>query len=89
MAAGLSAAGLRTGLHCTPYLQTALEKLDCDGQLARPAELVDLVEWIRPHVDAFAAVDPDGGATYGMVWVALTFEHFRRKAVDMLSLIHI
>ena len=83
VAAGLSASGLRTGLHCTPYLQTALEKLDCDGQLARPAELVDLVEWIRPHVDAFASVDPDGGATYGMVWVALTFEYFRRKAVDM------
>ena len=83
VAAGLSAAGLRTGLHCTPYLQTALEKLDCDGQLARPAELVDLVDWIRPHVDAFAAVDFDGAPTYGMVWVALTFEYFRRKAVDM------
>ena len=83
IAAGLTAAGLRTGLHCTPYLQTALEKFDCDAQLARPSELVDLVDWIRPHVDRFAATDPDGPPTYGMVWVALTFEYFVRTRVDI------
>ena len=83
LAAGLSASGLRTGLHCTPYLQTALEKFDCDGQLARPSELVDLVDWIRPHVDRFAATDPDGPPTYGMVWVALTLEYFVRARVDI------
>ncbi len=83
VAAGLSASGLRTGLHCTPYLQTALEKFDCDGQLARPSELVDLVDWIRPHVDRFAATDPDGQPTYGMVWVALTLEYFVRARVDI------
>lgn len=83
LAAGLSATGLRTGLHCTPYLQTALEKFDCDGRLARPSELVSLVDWIRPHVDRFAAADPDGPPTYGMVWVALTLEYFRRAQVDI------
>ena len=83
LAAGLSASGLRTGLHCTPYLQTALEKFDCDSRLARPSELVDLVDWIRPHVDRFAATDPDGPPTYGMVWVALTLEYFVRARVDI------
>lgn len=83
LAAGLSASGLRTGLHCTPYLQTALEKFVCDGQLARPSELVDLVDWIRPYVDRFAATDPDGQPTYGMVWVALTLEYFARARVDI------
>ncbi len=83
LAAGLSASGLRTGLHCTPYLQTALEKFVCDGQLARPSELVDLVDWIRPYVDRFAATDPDGQPTYGMVWVALTLEYFARAQVDI------
>ncbi len=83
VAAGLSAAGLRTGLHCTPYLQTALEKFVCDGQLARPSDLVDLVDWIRPYVDRFAATDPDGQPTYGMVWVALTLEYFARARVDI------
>ncbi len=83
LAAGLSASGLRTGLHCTPYLQTALEKFVCDGQLARPSDLVDLVDWIRPHVDRFASTDPDGQPTYGMVWVALTLEYFARARVDI------
>ena len=83
LAAGLSATGLRAGLHCTPYLQTALEKFDCDGRLARPSELVELVDWIRPHVDRFAATDPDGPPTYGMVWVALTLEYFHRAGVDI------
>lgn len=83
LAAGLSASGLRTGLHCTPYLQTALEKFVGDGQLARPSELVDLVDWIRPYVHRFAAADPDGQPTYGMVWVALTLEYFARARVDI------
>jgi dihydrofolate synthase/folylpolyglutamate synthase len=83
LAAGLSASGLRTGLHCTPYLQTALEKFECDGQLARPSDLVDLIDWIRPYVDRFAATDPDGPPTYGMVWVALTLEYFVRARVDI------
>ena len=83
VAAGLSAAGLRTGLHCTPYLQTAIEKFECDGRLARPSELVELVDWIRPYVDRFAVADPAGPPTYGMVWVALTLEYFRRAGVDI------
>ncbi|MBM4437542.1 MAG: bifunctional folylpolyglutamate synthase/dihydrofolate synthase, partial [Actinobacteria bacterium] len=86
VAAGLTAAGYRTGLHVSPYLQTPLEKFVLDGRLGRPRELVDLVAWIRPHVDAFARADRDGAPTYGMVWVALTFEYFRRAATDVLVL---
>ena len=33
IAAILPAAGYRTGLHTSPYLQTPLEKLQIDGQL--------------------------------------------------------
>ena len=83
VAAGLTASGLITGLHCTPYLQTVLEKFECDGCLARPAELAELVGWIRPHVDDFETEDPDGRPTYGMVCVALTLEFFRRRGVDI------
>ncbi len=86
IAAGLVADGQRSGLHVTPYLQTPLEKLWVNGRLARPGELAELVDWIRPHVQASARDDPDGPPTYGMVWVALTFEYFRRQAVDVLVL---
>ena len=86
IAAGLTAGGYRSGLHCTPYLQTPLEKFLCDGRVARPGELAELVAWVRPAVQAMARDDPAGRPTYGMVWVALTFEYFRRRAVDFLVL---
>ena len=81
IAGGLLAAGYATGLHAKPYLQTPLEKLWFDGRLARPGELAELVAWIRPAVEG-ARQRP----TPGMVWVALTFEYFRRAKVDALVL---
>ena len=83
IAAGLRAAGYSTGLHVTPYLQTPLEKFWLDGKLARPGELADLAAWVRPVVER---ADPRQPPTYGMVWVALTFEYFRRAGVDALVL---
>lgn len=83
IAEGLRAAGYSAGLHVTPYLQTPLEKFWLDGQLARPGELADLAAWVRPVVER---ADPREPPTYGMVWVALTFEYFRRAGVDALVL---
>ncbi len=83
IAEGLRAAGYLAGLHVTPYLQTPLEKFWLDGQLARPGELADLAAWVRPVVER---ADPRQPPTYGMVWVALTFEYFRRARVDALVL---
>lgn len=83
VAEGLRAAGYSTGLHVTPYLQTPLEKFWLDGRLARPGELADLAAWVRPVVER---ADPLQPPTYGMVWVALTFEYFRRARVDALVL---
>ena len=83
IAEGLRAAGYSAGLHVTPYLQTPLEKFWLDGQLARPGELADLAAWVRPTVER---ADPRQPPTYGMVWVALTFEYFRRAGVDALVL---
>lgn len=83
IAEGLRAAGYLTGLHVTPYLQTPLEKFWLDGRLARPGDLADLAAWIRPGVER---ADPCQPPTYGMVWVALTFEYFRRARVDALVL---
>ena len=83
IAEGLLTAGYSTGLHVTPYLQTPLEKFWLDGRLARPGELADLAAWVRPVVER---ADPCQPPTYGMVWVALTFEYFRRARVDALVL---
>ena len=83
VAAIVRSAGLRTGLHVTPYLQTPLEKLVVNDRLATPEEFWDLVEWFKSRIKGAAADGRTIEARYGSTWVALTFEYFRRAAVEL------
>lgn len=82
IAAILTAAGYRTGLHTSPYLQTAAEKLQLDGRLIDPDLFADLTgevltaheEWRRGGGDPL---------TYGEAWIALTALFFRHHAVEL------
>ena len=77
------ASGLKTGSHLTPYLQTPLEKLVVNDQLASREELVELVEWFERRRDSVRASGLVSEPRYGPTWVALTFEYFRRRNVDI------
>ena len=82
IAAILSAAGYRTGLHTSPYLQAATEKLQVGDRLIAPETFAGLVDEILEAAERFAA----GGEerlTYGEVWVALLALHFARERVDL------
>lgn len=74
----LRAAGVRTGLHVSPYLQVSTEKLWADGLYASARELADLVEWIRPIAEARRGPHVP---LHGMASVAIALEFFRRKRV--------
>ena len=52
IAAALSAAGLRTGLFTSPHLDRVEERMRIDGRPCEPEELVELVELVRPTVEA-------------------------------------
>jgi dihydrofolate synthase/folylpolyglutamate synthase len=68
LAAILTAAGYRTGVHTSPYLQVASEKLQRDGDLIEPERFVRLVDHLLERLDAF----PDARhITYGEAWIAL------------------
>ena len=77
------ASGLKTGSHLTPYLQTPLEKLVVNDQLASREELVELVEWFERRRDSARTPGLLSEPRYGPTWVALTFEYFRRRKVDI------
>ena len=80
IAAILGAAGYRVGLHTSPYLQAATEKLQVGGRLIAPGDFAGLVDEVLAARDAW----PDGGAlTYGEVWVALVAVHLARERVDI------
>src|SRR4030042_1929255 len=82
IAAGLQAAGYKTGLYTSPHLVTLRERIQGDGKPILKSDLASVVEVIKPHVEA---VDRDG--TYGELstfelLTAAAFVHFQRKRVD-------
>jgi dihydrofolate synthase/folylpolyglutamate synthase len=85
IAAILTAAGYRTGLHTSPYLQTPAEKLQLDGRLIAPDQFVDLVDEMMGAHNRWRAGGEDT-LTYGEVWLALTALFYTRNAVDVAVL---
>lgn len=82
IAAILTAAGYRTGLHTSPYLQTPAEKLQLDGKLISPEAYIDLVDaFFVAHSAWVEAGNPP--LTYGEGFNALTWMYFTRESVDI------
>jgi dihydrofolate synthase/folylpolyglutamate synthase len=82
IAAGLQAAGYRTGLYTSPHLVTLRERIQVNGKPILKRELESLIARMRPHVEA---VDHD--KTYGELstfelLTAAAFMQFQQKAVD-------
>jgi dihydrofolate synthase/folylpolyglutamate synthase len=80
-AAILRAAGLRIGLHVSPYLQSATEKIDVDGRFASASDFADLVRWVLPAARPLVH-DEAPASIHGMASVAVAFEAFRRARCD-------
>jgi dihydrofolate synthase / folylpolyglutamate synthase len=89
IAAALSAAGLRTGLFCSPHLHRLEERFSVDGRAATPAELVALTEAVRPTVAALDLVNEaqqHRGPTFFELTTAMGLLHFARSGVEVLVL---
>jgi dihydrofolate synthase/folylpolyglutamate synthase len=76
----LRSAGYKTGLHITPYLQVATEKLWYDGKYASAEEFIDLIEWIKPVCEKWKNPEVP---LHGMTSFGICLEYFRRKKVDI------
>ncbi|HET8524376.1 MAG TPA: Mur ligase family protein [Thermomicrobiales bacterium] len=81
IAAMLTAAGYRTGLHTSPYLQVATEKLQIDGQLIAGDRFGDLVDQTLAAAERWAGEGNDA-LTYGELWIALVAAYFAEERVD-------
>lgn len=80
-AAILTAAGYRTGLHISPYLQVSTEKLVIDGQLVKARRYAELVRELAAKVADWVAAG-HAPLLYGEFWVALTFLFMAEEGVD-------
>jgi dihydrofolate synthase/folylpolyglutamate synthase len=81
----MTAAGYRTGLHTSPYLQTPAEKLQGDGLLIEPEIYVALVDRVLAAHDTWLERG-ESALTYGEAWFALTSLYFRESDVDVAVL---
>jgi dihydrofolate synthase / folylpolyglutamate synthase len=76
-ASALQAAGYHVGLYTSPHLQEFTERIQVDGQPISPAELVELVDFIKPFVSQVERL-----TTFELM-TALGFLFFERKKVDV------
>ncbi len=80
IAAMLTAAGYRTGVHTSPYLQVASEKLQVDGELIEAGMFVRLVDHLLDRLEAFPESDH---ITYGEAWIALVMLFLEEISADV------
>ncbi len=76
MASALTAAGYKTGLYTSPHLQDYVERIQIDGQPVSHAQLVELVEQVKPHVAAVPKL------TTFEITTALGFLYFAQQKVE-------
>jgi dihydrofolate synthase/folylpolyglutamate synthase len=88
VAAALSAAGVRTGLFCSPHLHRLEERFVIDGQPIVPEALVALAEEVLPVADALDAADPHARRplTFFEVTTAMGLLHFAQRGVGAVVL---
>ena len=87
VAEGLRAAGYRVGRYTQPHLIDWRERTWVDGALITPEEVVELVERIRPEVEALeGTVGELGGITTYEVGTALTLSYFAERKVEIAVL---
>ncbi|MBN2804547.1 MAG: hypothetical protein JXR91_15750 [Deltaproteobacteria bacterium] len=79
----LQRLGLKVGLHTSPYLQSATEKIIIDGKYISADQFADLVEWIEPVAKEFLSpMTP--ASIHGMASVAIALEGFYSENVDVI-----
>jgi dihydrofolate synthase/folylpolyglutamate synthase len=76
-ASAMVAAGYRVGLYTSPHLKDFEERIQVNGEPISRSELVDLVDEIKPYVDALPWL------TTFEITTALGFWYFARQGVDI------
>lgn len=83
IAAALTAAGYRVGLHTSPHLQVLNERHQINGRPISTTRLAALWRGIRPAVQEVAQTSEFGTPSYFEVQVALSFRLFAEEKVDV------
>lgn len=80
----LVADGKNVGLYMSPYVTTAAENIQANGQLIDPALFVECVDEVLPIANAIAEEDPELRPSYSDIFFAIGFMYFKRIGVEWL-----
>ena len=82
LASVLTASGYTTGLYTSPHLIDIRERIRVDGEFISEADLISLVEKLKPEVEAVNLKASYGQLTTFELLTALGFLYFALKGVD-------
>ena len=85
LASILNAAGHRTGMFTSPYIERFEERIRVDGAMISPDELRDVTLAVREHAEAMAE-ETGGHPTEFELMTAVALEHFARCGCDIVVL---
>lgn len=85
LASILSAAGHRTGMFTSPYIERFEERIRVDGAMISPDELRDVTLAVREHAEAMAEETGDHPTEFELM-TAVALEHFVRCGCDIVVL---
>lgn len=85
LASILGAAGYRTGMFTSPYIERFEERIRVDGVMISPDELRDVTLAVREHAEAMAEETGDHPTEFELM-TAVALEHFARFGCDIVVL---
>ena len=85
LASILGAAGYRTGMFTSPYIERFEERIRVDGAMISPDELRDVTLAVREHAEAMAEETGDHPTEFELM-TAVALEHFARFGCDIVVL---
>ncbi len=85
LASILGAAGHRTGMFTSPYIERFEERIRVDGVMISPDELRDVTLAVREHAEAMAEETGDHPTEFELM-TAVALEHFARCSCDIVVL---
>ena len=85
LASILGAAGHRTGMFTSPYIERFEERIRVDGAMISPDELRDVTLAVREHAEAMAEETGDHPTEFELM-TAVALEHFARCGCDIVVL---
>ncbi|MHB8105536.1 MAG: bifunctional folylpolyglutamate synthase/dihydrofolate synthase [Dehalococcoidales bacterium] len=78
----LQDAGYKVGLYTSPHLLSYTERIRVNGEPISEEDWAELVEIIKPHVEAENALGDLGQLTTFEIFTAMAFLHFERVKAD-------